>query len=235
MFKTQPFNCNLTFWERVLGGLYLPVHIFLLPAFLQIYAVLTDYAVTELAINIAYYGIGMAYILLLLRRFLRTGFDALLDSPGRCVSSVLLGYLLAMALSYAAALCLLALSGGVGENPNTEAITQLAGGNFNAMMGIAVFLGPVVEETLFRGVLFGVLREKNRLLAYGVTILVFAFYHLWQFVLAYGDPRLFLYALQYIPQGIALCWCYERSGSIWTPIFLHMLINGLSFAALRMM
>jgi membrane protease YdiL (CAAX protease family) len=235
MFKTQPFKCNLTFWERVLGGLYLPIHIFLLPSFLQIYAKLTDYAVTEITINAIYYGAGMAYILFLLRRFLRGGFDALLDNKGRCLSSILLGYLLSLALSYVAALALLALGGGTGENPNTDTIAQLAGGNFGAMVGIAVFLGPVVEETLFRGVLFGVLREKNRLLAYAVTILVFAFYHLWQYVVAYSDPRLFLYALQYIPQGVGLCWCYERSGSIWAPIFLHMLINGLSFAAMSML
>lgn len=235
MFKTRPFKCNLTFWERVLGGLYLPIHIFLLPSFLQIYAKLTQYAVSEITINLIYYGVGMAYILILLRRFLRGGFDALLDNKGRCLSSIFLAYLLALALSYVAGLLLLALGGGAEGNPNTETITQMAGGNFGAMMGIAVFLAPVVEETLFRGVLFGVLREKSRILAYAVTILVFAFYHLWQFVLAYGDPRLFLYALQYIPQGIGLCWCYERSGSIWAPIFLHMLINGLSFAAMSML
>ena len=30
--------------------------------------------------------------------------------------------------------------------------------------------------------------------------------------------------------GLVLCYAYERSGSIWTPIFLHTFINAMAFS-----
>ena len=87
---------------------------------------------------------------------------------------------------------------------------------------------PLVEESLFRGVVFGSLYRKSRLLAYVGSVGLFCVYHIWQFAAAYGDPALLLYAVQYLPVSIALCWLYERTGSVWSPIFLHMLLNGLS-------
>ena len=34
--------------------------------------------------------------------------------------------------------------------------------------------------------------------------------------------------LSYLPAGYVLAWSYERSGSIWTPIFLHTAINAVT-------
>ncbi len=48
-------------------------------------------------------------------------------------------------------------------------------------------------------------------------------------MLAYMDLTLLIFLIQYIPVSFVLTWCYERSGSIWVPIFLHMLINALPF------
>ena len=46
---------------------------------------------------------------------------------------------------------------------------------------IVVFLAPVVEEALFRGYVFGNLREYSRGAAYLVSCLVFALIHVWPF------------------------------------------------------
>ena len=45
---------------------------------------------------------------------------------------------------------------------------------------IVVFLAPFVEEVLFRGLVFGNLRAKSRLVAYVVSCLLFALLHVWQ-------------------------------------------------------
>ena len=62
--------------------------------------------------------------------------------------------------------------------------------------------------------------------------MLFSLYHVWQYAAASGDPGLLLYAIQYIPMSVALAWTYERSGSIWTPIFFHMGYNAISYLAL---
>ena len=40
--------------------------------------------------------------------------------------------------------------------------------------------------------------------------------------------RYLLLAVQYLPAGILLAWCYERGGSLWSAVLLHMAINGLT-------
>jgi membrane protease YdiL (CAAX protease family) len=114
------------------------------------------------------------------------------------------------------------------SNPNTQEVINQTKLDKDVMIFIAVLLAPIVEEILFRGVLFGMLRQKRRLLAYIVTVAAFAVYHLWQFFLIGFDWTILLYLLQYVPASLALCWCYEKSGTIWAPIVLHAIINLIS-------
>jgi membrane protease YdiL (CAAX protease family) len=94
-----------------------------------------------------------------------------------------------------------------------------------------VVLAPFLEELLFRSALFAPLRKFGRALAYSVSTLLFAFLHIASVVTAVlffqmpAPPNLFLVMLLYIPAGIALCWAYDESGSVWTAIFLHALMN----------
>ena len=61
----------------------------------------------------------------------------------------------------------------------------------------------------------------------------FALYCVWQFVYSYGtvDFRYLLLFLQYVPMSLALTWCYDNGGSIWSPIALHMVLNALILAS----
>lgn len=72
-----------------------------------------------------------------------------------------------------------------------------------------------------------------RVLGYVLSTLVFAFYCVWQFVYSYGtvDFRYLLLFLQYVPMSLALTWCYDNGGSIWSPIALHMVLNALILAS----
>ena len=83
---------------------------------------------------------------------------------------------------------------------------------------------------LFRGAIFGSLRKVNRVLAYTASVLLFSVYHVWGYALT--DPIYWIYVIQYIPVSWLLCRCYEKTNTIWGSILLHMLINGVSFAAL---
>ena len=101
------------------------------------------------------------------------------------------------------------------------------------VLHLLVMLIPLVEEPLFRGLLFGATRRYSRVLGYVLSTLVFALYCVWQFVYTYGtvDFRYLLLFLQYVPMSLALTWCYDNGGSIWSPIALHMVLNALILAS----
>lgn len=99
-----------------------------------------------------------------------------------------------------------------------------------ATVAIVVLLMPVVEEMLFRGLLFGGLYRLNRPLAWTLSAGGFAIYSVWQFVYSYGvlDLRYLLLAVRYLPAGLAFTWCCGRGGSVWAAMFLHMAVSGLT-------
>jgi membrane protease YdiL (CAAX protease family) len=178
-------------------------------------------------INLVYYVISFVFVLIFLFRYLKTSFSDLLDNPLGALRSVILAYLMNYVFVTLISLVLMFLAGDA-LNPNTEEIINQTKLDTNVMVFIAVLLVPIVEETLFRGVLFGTLRGKSRPLAYIVTAAVFAVYHLWQYFFTGFDATVLFYLLQYLPASVALCWCYENSGTIWSPIVLHAAINLIS-------
>ena len=88
-----------------------------------------------------------------------------------------------------------------------------------------------MEETLFRGLVFGGLREKSRPLAYAVSCALFALLHVWQFALANRDPAYFLLMVQYLIPGLVLAWAYDHGGTLWASIGLHAGVNALAVLA----
>lgn len=93
---------------------------------------------------------------------------------------------------------------------------------------IVVLLAPFVEEVLFRGLVFGNLKYKSRLLAYAASCLLFALLHVWQFAVANQDLTYFLLMAQYLVPGLVLAWAYDHSGTLWASFGLHALANALS-------
>ena len=222
----KPLQPCLGRGRTIAGWVYLLFHVVILPVFLNLYVLFAQYTPDEVTVNVVYYALGAAFVLTVLLPLLRRDFDILLDSLGRTLALLVAAYFLNNILSVAALLAMEFLP--LTENPNQEAIVAMTMTDFRPMFGLTVFLAPLVEESLFRGVVFGSLYRKSRLLAYVGSVGLFCVYHIWQFAAAYGDPALLLYAVQYLPVSIALCWLYERTGSVWSPILLHMLLNGLS-------
>ena len=218
--------------QTALGWCYLPVHIFVLPVLLSLYAAVSPDPVSTGTVNLIYYGVSFVFILCVMFPYLRGEFDTLLDRPGRCLSALIGALAINYVLSFCVGLAALLLESG--ENPNNAAINSALAESFAVLKALGIFLGPVVEETLFRGVAFGTLRSRSRVLAYGVSALLFAVYHVWQYAILGVDARFMflLYLLQYVPMSMALGWCYDRSGSIWTCIFFHMGYNALAFSVL---
>ena len=95
---------------------------------------------------------------------------------------------------------------------------------------LVLVLIPVIEEALFRGLVFGSLRRYSRVLAYVVTILGYALACVWRYAIELGDPRYLLLTVCYLPMSAALTWCYDNGGSIWGSVGLHTAINAFVLA-----
>ena len=93
---------------------------------------------------------------------------------------------------------------------------------------ILIFLAPFVEEVLFRGYIFGILRPRNRVLAYAVSALLFAFLHVWQFAAGGFSVQHLVLLVQYLVPGLVLCWTYDRCATVWCPVLTQVCVNALS-------
>lgn len=229
--KNENFEHKMSRNEKILGWLYLAVHIVIIPILFDIYVGVGG-EIDETKANVIYYGIGVIYILVLMRRYLRTEFDTLLDNKLVGFVSIVAAYFIYTVLAYAALFALSVLIGEI-DNPNNNAVESFASVQFGPTFGVAVFMVPIVEETLFRGVIFGSLQKKSRALAYVISAAAFALYHVWRYAVGYRDAAFLLYGLQYIPPAVALAWCYERSGSIWTAMLFHAGINAVSLMYMK--
>ena len=229
----RPFQNQMTKIQTVLGWIYLPLHAVALPVLISLYAGVAS-GMTEGKANLLYYGIGVCFVVAVMLSYLRRSFDVLLDNFRLCLMCIALALLVDYAMSAVAALLLLLVE-IIPDNPNDNAVMEAVAQSYGVMKGLIIFIGPIVEEILFRGVVFGSIRARSRGWAYVVSVGLFSIYHVWQYAIVSGDPRMLFYAIQYIPVSIALAWAYERSGNIWTTIFFHMGFNAVSFLAMSIM
>jgi membrane protease YdiL (CAAX protease family) len=90
------------------------------------------------------------------------------------------------------------------------------------MAGAAVIVAPLVEETVFRGFVYGVVKRfTDPIFAAIISSALFALAH---FHLGSAVP-LFVLALGFVG-------AYERTGSLLVPMVMHAIFNGISLAAL---
>lgn len=175
--------------------------------------------------NVVYYLLSATLVFLVFWTFLKHGFDLLLDWLPENLFAFGTGLAGWAVLSFLAGLIPLPV-----ENPNLLSYPEQYALAPLATVMILVVLMPIVEEPLFRGLLFGVSRRYSRILGYVLSALVYALYCVWQFVYAYGavDFRYLLLFVEYVPMSLALTWSYDNGGSIWSPIALHMVINAVT-------
>ena len=230
-YDPQSFTSRMTPGETVAALLYLPLHIWLLPRLL--FSLPQTAGLSDLTINLAVYVCGVVYMLVFVGRWLRRDFDPLCDHPFYCALQILISYGMMLAFNMMLNAVLLLVLPEESSNPNNAAVIEMANAEYGKTAALAIFLAPLVEEPIFRGGIFGLLRQRNRTLAYAVSMLLFALYHVWGYALT--DPVYWLFLLQYLPVSWLLCRCYERCNSIWGSIFLHMTINAISISALNIL
>jgi membrane protease YdiL (CAAX protease family) len=115
-------------------------------------------------------------------------------------------------------------------NQEQEIFTApVAGPNLILVFIALVVLPPLVEEFMFRGVLFTGLRKKLSFVWTTVIVsVVFGSLHL----SASSDGPLWIAAIDTALLSFFLCYLRERTGTIWAGVGLHFVKNFIAFVTL---
>ena len=224
-------SAGMTRLEKILGSGLLAVYLVVLPLgadpMFDLVGRLFGIAISDSVRNAAYYYILFALTLVAFWGYLGRNARAMLDHAGTFLLSVGVGLVAFYGLNEVVWRVLKMLALGR-DNLNDQAILARMGAAPYSTIFILVFLAPVIEEAIFRGYIFGNLREFNRAAAYLISCLLFAFLHVWQFVVLNHDFSYLIIMVQYLMPGLVMAWTFERSGSLWGSILLHCIVNGLS-------
>ncbi len=109
-------------------------------------------------------------------------------------------------------------------DPDQEDVTDELGTGAVAAF-LIVIAAPVSEELFFRGFMYAGLRRSMPIWpAALISATIWGSLHL-----SSGNIAV---AVQLAVFGVALAWLYERSGTLWAPLFAHALNNTIAFIVL---
>ena len=105
-------------------------------------------------------------------------------------------------------------------------IFRSGGLNLALLLAVAVIFAPLMEEVLFRGLLFPALRRRFSFTVAALhTTLLFTALHFTQ-TGSYWPAMVGIFLC-----GACLAWLRERTGSLWPPVVFHMGFNTTPFLA----
>ncbi|MBQ9168367.1 MAG: CPBP family intramembrane metalloprotease [Oscillospiraceae bacterium] len=232
MSKSKRLRIKLTHNQKALGWLYLLFEFFVLPSLLGLLNDLLHTPLSDAALNFLYFSLNFVVVLLIFYNFLKESLETAGQRFWNFLQAVVLGFV-------AYWLCGTVLTYGITavlpnfSNINDASIGSMAGSHFWLMAIGTVLLVPVVEECLFRGLIFLELHSHSRFWAYCLSTVCFGIIHVMSYVGAYDTLTLVLCFIQYIPAGIWLAWAYEKADSIFAPILIHAAINAIGIYGLR--
>lgn len=191
---------------------------------LERFAAISSTSVLGLIINAVASVLLLGYIVMKKRAELAAAWRTARQAPGKNSWFVVKYFLFAYLATMPVALLLAALQV---TNQNQTALVGLFGGALWYAVFMAVVFGPIVEEVVFRGVIFARLLQKSRVLAYAASMLLFALVHVAPYMLT-GGIKNGLAILSYLPLAFFLCRAYEQKKSLYASIGVHLLQNSLA-------
>ena len=229
MMKHAP---KLTPNEFVIGFIYFALQLTILPVLLVLAGMLLPTPLSEAGINFLFFAVNFIAVVCIFRRFLLDNLRLAREVPWvtlRCAAIGLGIYFVGTTL----------LTGVITwfqpefANINDMSIMTMVQQRFGLMAFGTVFLVPVAEETFYRGLIFRQLFDRSPFWAYLVSTVCFSAVHIAGYVGMFDWLTLLLCFFQYLPAGLALAWCYHRSGTIFSPILVHMAVNLVGMLAMR--
>jgi uncharacterized protein len=160
------------------------------------------------------FSLATVIVLFLLRKEMRESLNARSSIlSNNAISWAIIGIFLAFFAQTIAASIENMLGIEMGSE-NTKQIIRIIEA-FPAMIFVSSVLGPILEEIIFRKIIFGSLHKRlNFFLSALISSIVFA--------LAHMEPE---HILLYSAMGFTFAFLYVKTQKIWVPIFAHVMMN----------
>ena len=231
MAKKTAATTHMDQTERIAGALFFVFYLLVMPLLLER---LFSLAETLLGTRIEpglrgalYYYVLFAVTLLIFHRFLALTSSRFFDSLNASLTALFLALLVfygANELMYR----VLSLFFANRPNLNDTVIAAQVSAAPRTTALIVIFLAPFVEEVLFRGLVFGCLKDMSRVVAYFVSAALFSLLQVWTSAPWQWSLTHLILTLQYLVPGLVFAWAFDRSGTLWTSILLHAAVNALA-------
>ena len=231
MSRSRSISTYLTGQEILSAIVYLALQLFVLPGLLRWCNQQMADPLNEAELNFLYYLVNFMAMLLIFHDFLGRSARQATQHPADFCQAVILGLVAYYACTYVTNWVIRQLVPGF-TNYNDEAIAAMRSGNSFLVLIGTVILVPPFEECMYRGLLFRSLYRKNRVMAYILSILIFAMIHILGYLGRYSPLELLMAVLQYLPAGLCLAWTYVKGDTIFAPIIVHAAINYITIKAL---
>ena len=218
--------------EWILGATYMLLELFVLP---NVIVFLNDFLpnpLSEEKLNVVFFILNFGVTTLIFRSFIKMTLLHIKQGFAPIGFAAIRGFLIYWAGNILVTMLALRINPEF-INVNDANIAIMVAENFLPMAVCTIFFVPVAEELLFRGVLFAGFYNRSPVLAFVISTAVFSAIHVMGYVSLYSWDTLLLCFIQYIPPSIALGWAYARSGSILSPLLMHMVINSIGVFAMR--
>lgn len=230
MLKSKSLS---SFRILILCIIYFGVYLFVYQDFLST-IILASFGTTGFIISLAIANLFLLVIFFFVCwKYYAQSFDIFFRNSFSNIKSVCLG-IIALFISEALVsnLIIVLCPNVVSDNQiSNEIVLSLSPACF---IWISFLVGPMIEETIFRGCIFHSLRNKHSfLLSALLSSSIFGLMHIISSLL-HGNWMNCVYFLIYAVSGFILCIPYEETDTVASSIFVHMAVNCISVVILWM-
>lgn len=218
-------------YEIILGAIYALMEFLVLPVVLSFLNL--SWQLPLWMLNVILFCCNFLFLVIFLHRFMWQSLITAVSVPWRTLRYAGIGLVLFYLLSFFVSTNIMSLFPEY-INLNNSSVSDMAleGGVY--MTAATVILVPVAEELLFRGLLFRGLYDKNKTLAWIVSVVAFSAVHVIGYIGEYSPVMLIVALVQYLPAGICLNYAYYKSDTIIAPMLMHMAINQIAMGVMGM-
>ena len=232
MNNTDFVSHSLTKKEKIIGTIWLIFQTVVFATLLQLANLLLPTPLSQTEINAVYFFVNFTAVILIFRHYLWGQLRLVPQLVLRALGFAAAGFVVYLQMNGVLMQIIFMLDPNF-ISVNDAAIEELVAKNYLLMFVGSVILVPITEECLFRGVLFRGLYDHSPVLAWILSVVLFAAVHVLGYIGAYPIGTILLCFVQYIPAGLCLAGAYYFSGSLLAPILIHTLVNLLGMLALR--
>ena len=218
--------------QRLWGWIYLALQLIVIPALLTLGNVYLQLELSDAELNFIFFCLNFICVTIIFHPFLIANGIRAIRAPQNIIYAALGAFAAYWILTYLVSGVIAAVYPDF-FNVNDAAVATMVSDEYRLMLIGTVFLVPVTEELLYRGLIFAGLYNRSNILAYAVSTVAFALLHVFGYIGLYDPLHLLLCLLEYVPAGLCLGWAYAKADSIWAPILVHILVNLIGMLAMR--